>query len=500
MGRNENIEQAAAGGFDAVIVGGGITGAGIFMKCCRKGWKTLLLDQGDFAGGTSSRSAKMIHGGLRYLQYMQVKLVREALEEREFLLENYPHLVRPLPFFLPIYGSRLEKVKLKVGLSGYDALAGHSRLPKHRSLSRSEAISRYPMLQPDGLKGGFYYFDAITNDARLTNEVIMEGCQLGGTAINYVQADLPESGSGSVGHLACTDMLTGNQFRIESENYIAAAGIWTDEFLKTGPGKPIMNPSKGVHIVVDGSRFPDKDVLLIPCTDDRFIWACPWENNLVLIGATDTPYAGGLREPGTTEADVRYLLDNTNCHLEGFQLTEDDILSVYSGLRPLLNDSGTSDTVKMSRDYKVWWDRDNLLAIAGGKLTSFLSMADHVLEKFGERAGTPDLPAAEKPKGSVELLADLASAGSAGAPEPTDGAVREQEIRFFVRYQHVMKIADVLSRRLSVSYGMKDFDSRLVEQVAHIMADELNWPADRTAAEIADYREHWELLHTWTKN
>jgi glycerol-3-phosphate dehydrogenase len=501
MTRRDKISQAGSSKYDVVVIGGGITGAGIFLKCCRQGLNTLLVDRDDFAAGTSSRSAKMIHGGLRYLQYLQVNLVREALEERNFLLEHYAHLVKPLPFLMPVYDSQFARMKIKVGLAGYDALAGSSKLPRHRSLTSDEVRKTYPMLREKGLKGGFYYYDAITNDARLTNEVIMQGCQAGGTAINYVTASFPSGTSGSLMELDCHDELNDVSFSVRADHYISAAGIWSDEFLrgngKAGSAGSIMKPSKGVHIVVDGAPFPKEDVLLVPCEDKRFIWICPWENGLVIIGATDTAFSGDLREPGTTKADIRYLLDNANRYLRNVTLTEDDILSMFSGLRPLLNEEGESDTVKMSRDYKVWWEKDNLLAIAGGKLTSFLSMADHVLEKLLKKQGSVRItghPAGESAVAAIEVIRQQ----EAGAGEPLPGFEQHDvaEVIYFVRKQHAEKISDVLTRRLSLSYGLKDYDEALISAVAGIMQRELGWSDAVLAQRLADYRRHWETLHS----
>ena len=230
------------------------------------------------------------------------------------------------------------------------------------------------MLKKEGLKGGFYYYDALTNDARLTNEVIMDACDLGGIAINYLAATAFQKEEGAISSITVKDQISGNEFQVNSQYFISAAGVWTDEILNylEDQKAPMMLPGKGIHLVVDGARFPKKDVLIIPCTDKRFLWICPWVDGLVIIGATDTPYRGALREPGATKEDVNYILSNVNQHLQGFELTEKDILSVYSGLRPLIDEEGADNSAKVSRDYKIWWEKENLLMIAGGKFTSFL--------------------------------------------------------------------------------------------------------------------------------
>ncbi|MCP4123264.1 MAG: glycerol-3-phosphate dehydrogenase/oxidase [Bacteroidetes bacterium] len=493
MYRKDKIQNASNETFDVAIIGGGITGAGIFLRCCEQGLKTILVDQSDFAAGTSSRSAKMIHGGLRYLEHFQVKLVKEALTEREHLLNNYPHLVRPLPFLMPIYGSAFDLMKMKVGLTGYDALAGSSKLPKHKSFGKREILKKYPMLRGKGLKGGIYYYDALTNDALLTNEVIMQACNLGGVALNYMDVEEIDISDTTVETLSCRDGLSGEEVKVSAKHFISAAGIWTDEVVaKAGAEREsIMKPSKGIHLVLDGERFPPEDVLIIPTSDDRFLWICPWLEGLVLIGTTDTAFEGDLGEPGCTDHDIDYILSNINNYLDGIQLTREDILSAFSGLRPLLNEEGAENTSKMSRDYKIWWKNENLLVIAGGKLTSFLSMADKVVEKLAERSDKLfDIQPPETKIAADSLKEYLDKEGS------TD---LETRIRFFVTHQHAEKIEDVLTRRLIASYRMRALDNDLVKSVADVMAEELNWSDETKSSRIEDYRKHWEHMHPHIK-
>ncbi len=510
--RAEKIAAAKSDHFDIVIIGGGITGAGIFLKCCQQGLKTLLIDANDFASGTSSRSAKMVHGGLRYLQYMQIRLVKEALKERENLLQLYPHLVKPLPFLMPIYGSRFSILKMSIGLSGYDKLAESSILPKHKMFKKRRIVADYPMLKKDGLVGGLYYYDAITNDARLTNEVIMEGCELGGVALNYVEAEKFESDSKAVKSIRCNDLLNDQQFEITANNYISATGVWTDEILTklNQNASKMMLPGKGIHIVVDGEKFPDQDVLIIPCTDKRFLWICPWVDGLVIIGSTDTPYEGDLREPGTTQEDVDYILQNINNYLEGFAISESDILSIFSGLRPLIDEQKDKDnSSKVSRDYKVWWEKENLLMIAGGKLTSFLSMADQVMsyiavktkfkevsnekyDKFNESDHLTKRWGKHAPK--VKALLEEDPTRNQKLVESLDYQIAD--IIYYIRFQNAEKLSDILSRRMALTYRMKKINTKLVDTVADTMQKELNWSEDVKQLRIKDFELHWQTLHT----
>lgn len=506
MSRTERIEQLQSEEFDVVVIGGGITGAGILLKCVEQGWKTALVERNDYASGTSCRSAKMIHGGLRYLEYMQIKLVKEALEERENLLTRYSHLVRPLPFVLPVYKSAFEKVKLKIGLSGYDALSGSSSLPGHESLSTSDMKRHYPMLKSKGLKGGFKYYDALTNDARLTNDVIMEANYKGATALNYISV---ESFRDRV--LQCEDILTGEQLSIRTKMVVSATGIFTDRFLKdlNTDHHPVMKPSKGVHLILDGSRFPKRDVLLIPTTDKRFLWICPWVDGLVLVGATDTPFNGELQEPGVTKDDVDYIISNCNRYLQGFQLKPSDILSSFSGLRPLLDEDGEEDTTKVSRDYKIWWQERDLLTIAGGKLTSFLSMADSVVRrikpdrKMVSSSNEPSNSKAGPITDSPGLDGDWARLFEEAlqAPDADNPAWNSilTVVTFFIKHQQVEKLSDVLTRRLALTYRMGTYPESFVQRIAAAMQEELNWTDDVKKARIDDYKRHWESLHDHLK-
>ena len=510
MSRDHNIEKAKSEHFDVIIIGGGITGAGIFLRCCQNGLKALLIDSNDFASGTSSRSAKMIHGGLRYLQYMQIKLVKEALKEREHLLQLYPHLIKPLPFLMPIYNSRLTVGKMKVGLFGYDQLASSSILPKHKRLSKDSVIKQYPMLKKEGLKGGFYYYDAITNDARLTNEVIMEASELGGIAINYLSATSFEKEKERIFAIAAKDQLTGEEFPIKAEHYISATGVWTDEILEklNHQEEKMMLPGKGIHLVMDGSRFPEKDVLLIPCDDKRMLWICPWVDGLVIIGTTDTAYQGDLREPGATQQDVDYVLDNLNKSLSGIQVSKEDILSIYSGLRPLIDEKKESESNKVSRDYKIWWEKENLLMIAGGKLTSFLSMADNMLKELAtkrtftikqnitKQASKPIGNLAEKWGVNANKVEGILQEDSNYSRVLIEGLdYLEADVIFYIRYQNAQKLSDVLTRRMSITYRMKVIDDALVKRVANIMQKELNWTEAKRAQRIIDFEAHWKTLH-----
>lgn len=526
MLRNASISKALETNFDIIIIGGGITGAGIFLKASQLGLKTLLLDKGDFASGTSSRSSKLIHGGLRYLQYLQIKMVYEGLSEREHLLKLYPHLVKPQPFFMPVYHSRVNRLKMSVGLTGYDYLQGKGSMPKHTSIPKEDISFKFPQIVNEDLKGGFIYYDARTNDARLTNEVVQQGVQAGGIAINYTEVRNFQNKASKVTSVECYDVLNQKELIFEGQNFVSATGVWTDEVLnrcKT-QDKQFMKPSKGVHIVVSGDFFPKDTVLILPSVegDGRFIWSVPWEDNLCVIGTTDTDYSESIDEIKTTKEEVHYLINAVNKYLIDAPLTEEHILSVYAGLRPLLNDfEEDKESTSRSRDYETWWVNDNFLCIAGGKLTSFLSMADHVITDFSKNIAVSN-PVENQAKILKGLKSDLPTYPTYQILRSIYGDVNTKliknivdeadnnalqldikyrylvaEIIFFIRYQHAVTLDDIFTRRTLISYNMKDWDEKLINNVCNICVGELGWSEQEVKEHISLYRNNWELMHRW---
>lgn len=516
MNRHENIKRASTEYFDLVVIGGGITGAGIALTAARKGWKTLIIDKHDFANGTSSRSAKMIHGGLRYLQNLQIKLVREALHERESLLKEYPHLVKPQPFFMPIYKSRLTKIKLGIGLSGYDYLTGESSMPKHAKLDMDEIKMKFPFIKTSSMVGGFLYYDAKTNDARLTNEVIQEACDLGVIALNYFELKEFQIQKKKVQSISCLDNISTEKIQIKSKVFISATGVWTDELLKQFDGndkKQYMMPSKGVHLILSADHFSKDYVMLFPTSngDGRMIWCMPWDDNLNVVGTTDTDYNGDYDKVSVMDDEVDYIIDSINMQLKDKKITKDDILSVYAGFRPLINDNDESKkSNQRSRDYQIWWNNDNMLTISGGKLTSFLSMAEncihtieekHVIEsvdnedikintlidKFKHRYGIKN----------ATLIANIAQSNSDLTENFSNYPYCTAEVIFFIRHQNALRLDDILTRRTLISYQMKKYDTILVAKISTIMAKELNWNNKQIEIEQNIYHDAWKLMHTW---
>ncbi|HRB92370.1 MAG TPA: glycerol-3-phosphate dehydrogenase/oxidase, partial [Chitinophagales bacterium] len=465
MKRAYNIQRATSELFDVVVIGGGITGAGIALTAAKKGWKTLIIDKHDFSFGTSSRSAKMIHGGLRYLQHLQIKLVKEALHEREHLLKEYPHLVKPQPFFMPIYKSRLSKIKLGIGLSGYDYLTGESSMPKHSEIELEEIKEKFPQLKTDSMLGGFVYYDAKTNDARLTNEVIQEATDLGAVAINYFELIEFKKNENSISSIICKDKISNFTQQIKSKVFISATGIWTDDLMHTfnpNENKKFMQPSKGIHLIMSAEHFPKDCVLLLPTSngDGRMLWCMPWDDNLNIVGTTDTDYTESNEEIPVLENEVNYILNSVNAQLKEKQLTHQDILSVFAGIRPLLNDAENKKSKDRSRDYQLWWNNDNMLTISGGKLTSFLSMAEKAVETIEEKHiiaanGNNEIKINTlidrfKHRYGIKnatLIANIARDNENITHNFEKYPYCMAEILFFIQHQHAQKLDDILTRR-----------------------------------------------------
>ena len=513
MNRQALISAAHNDTFDICIIGGGITGAGILATAQERGLKAILVEKNDFASGTSSRSSKMIHGGLRYLRYLQVNLVQEALQERGHLLQIYTHLVKPLSFILPSFNSELDLLSKHLALIAYDKLAGKAMVHPHKRLSAAELQKELPGFLSKGLKGGMLFWDAYTNDARLTSDVLCDAALQGAVVLNYVEANQFIKENNSVKVLVCKDVITGETIGIKAKVYINATGVWTDEILEKlfGPSAKKMEPTKGVHLLIPSGRLPKGHAIAVVSTtgDKRFLYTLPWENGLTILGSTDTEYREKPDEPDVTTEDIKYILDAFNASFPDAKLTTQDIVSVYSGLRPLLNEKNAKSTYSRSREYEIWWSESNFINIAGGKLTSFLSMGKHCMDVVESRFKSlgPEkkeiAPASEYngrwknnygPSGTyIENI--LGEDALYDAPISATWKYTRAEMIFFIRYQFAQTLADLLTRRTSITYAMKYFDEALVKNMAGLMAKELNKPESWIQEQIGKYHQHWLEYH-----
>ncbi len=373
--------------FDLAVVGGGVTGAGIARDAAMRGLSVALVEKDDFGQGTSSRSSRMIHGGLRYLRHGQLRLVRESLREREVLLKIAPHLAYGFPFLLPVYeGSKNSRLMLKVGLTGYDLLAGSRLLRHHTMFSRKKLLGVEPTLRRQGLRGGFRYYDCLVNDARLTLATVLSAAREGAVTASYVEAIELERGNGRVTGVRFRDRLSGQTGALRARVVVNAAGPWVDQVRAMGGAAPILRPTKGIHLVVPHSRLPLSGAVVVTAGDGRMLFAVPL-GDYSYVGTTDTDYRDDPDAVLADADDVGYLLDAANATFEGADLRTPDVISTWAGVRPLVAEEGASAPSDVSRDYEVRMEPEGLVSIAGGKLTTYRAMAEDLVKRVVRREG-----------------------------------------------------------------------------------------------------------------
>lgn len=489
--------------YDIAVVGGGATGLGVALDAAARGFSVVLVESFDFAKGTSSRSTKLVHGGVRYLAQGNIALVREALHERTLLLSNAPHLVQPLAFVVPSY-KWWETPFHGLGLKMYDALAGKAGLGETQLLSRDQTLALLPTLQPQGLKGGVQYWDGQFNDARLALAIARTAALHGALLVNYCQAsDLLYDKDKVVG-LVCEDTLTKRRYNIKAGCVVNAAGVWVDELrLKDGAAhggegqrasEPMVAPSQGVHIVVD-REFLDGDVgLMVPKTaDGRVLFAVPWLGK-VILGTTDTPRHELLLEPLPLKEEVDFILNESARYLSRAP-KRTDVKSIWVGLRPLVkrqkNDG--DNTKRLSREHTVVISRSGLVTVTGGKWTTYRAMAEDVLKRCA------DYELIEKRKAGITEHLKLIGSGPLGmamraiyqAPglhsygdeqsvlTSMQGAqtnlcdgLTEAMVRFAARYEYAITVEDVLARRSRLLFLDARLALALAKRVGAILFEE----------------------------
>lgn len=436
--RAANLNRMKGEAFDVAVIGGGITGAGIALDAASRGLTVALIEKRDFASGTSSRSSKLIHGGLRYLEQFQFSLVREALEERATLKKMAPHLSEPLAFLVPVYlaGTRSplgnSKLKLRAGLWLYDLLAGRKNIARHRWLGRDEAVSFAPELESKNLRGGFLYYDCLTDDARLVIEVIKEAARHGAVVANYARV----RGHDRIRGVEVEDTLDKRVFNLNARVVVNATGVWSDEITRLADprSRNHLRPSKGVHVVLPSEKFGNKATVLIPSlSEQRFLFVIPWQGRTV-IGTTDTDYAGDLDEPRAESEEIARILESAARYFPGAGISIDDVISSYAGLRPLVGGDGKS-TKELSRKEEIFENESGLISIIGGKLTTWRRMAERVV----------DLVARKLERGSRSITASLRLANSAALT----GNLKEEAARAAAEFDVPVAIVEHLMQ----SYG-----------------------------------------------
>lgn len=512
---------------DVLVIGGGVVGAGAALDAASRGLSVGIIEAGDWAGGTSSRSSKLVHGGIRYLEQLDFALVREALVERGRLLRTIaPHLVRPIPFLYPLTRPLIERAYVGAGMLLYDVFSysGGRRpgVPLHRHVSRTTMLERMPGLRPRAFRGGLRYFDAQVDDARLVATLVRTAAGTGAVAANRVSAVGVRSGD-PLHVVTARDEETGDEFEIRARSLVTATGVWTEDsqHLIGGARGLGVTMSKGVHIVVDRDRLPGEWGMILRAGPSVLL-LIPWGRHW-LIGTTDTPWTLDKSSPSATSADVDYLLAQINTVLAD-PLTRDDVRAVWSGLRPLV--AGTAgSTAKLSREHVVDVPRPGIAVIAGGKLTTYRVMArdavdaavlgrvaarrsrtrglplvgarnlaearaalDDLLREYALPAATGDRLIGRYGDRVAEVVAPIADHPELAEPLPDAGGAIGAEARYAVTHEGALHLNDVLTRRLRI--GMESSDAGLASAplVASIMAAELGWDSARVAEELALYR------------
>lgn len=536
--RGEALQRLADGPFDVLVVGGGITGAGVALDAASRGLRTALVERDDFASGTSSKSSKMVHGGLRYLQQGEVGLVYQALHERQRLRNNAPHLVGLLPFLLPIFtkeGPIPRKLARALGWAMwmYDLTGGWRIGKRHQRLSRDEVLEEMPTLRKDRVAGGYLYYDAKADDARLTLGIVRTAVlDHGAVAANGVSlVGLREDADGVVtgAEVEVVDPPEGTdaRFTVDASVVVNAAGVWSDDVRAyaegTHPGS--IRPAKGVHITVPWDLVRNQIAAVVPVPGDkRSVFVVPWGEH-TYIGTTDTDYDGDVDHPACTPDDVEYLLRAINGAIDG-TITEDDIVGTWAGLRPLVKDAGSERTADLSRRHKVRSTGDHLVTITGGKLTTYREMAEDtvdearkllpeaVRQRTKRKSPTRSLrfhgaegweAVASGPPGPVSAEALEHLAGRYGNEarvvlamvehDPTLGEPLVEglpylraEAVFAVRYEMARTLADVLDRRTRARLLEHEATAAAVDEVAALVGPELGWSDERARAEVDAYR------------
>jgi glycerol-3-phosphate dehydrogenase len=430
--------------WDAVIVGGGATGLGIAVDAAARGLRVALIDSGDFGRGTSSRSTKLIHGGVRYLAQGNVKLVREALEERATLLANAPHLVHALEFVVPCYRP-LDRAILRLGLGMYDLLAGRRSLGPTRWLSRDETLARLPGIRAEGLAGGVSYWDGQFDDALMCVALMQTAHALGATAVNYVRCDGLKIRDGRIAGVRAVDAETGEGFELATHCVFNAAGVWVDGVrrLADPAARKLITVSQGSHLVVDRDFLPGSAALMIPKTrDGRVLFVIPWLDKL-LIGTTDGPRPDAPWEPQPSREEVEFMLDTARGYLAR-PIAAADVRARFAGLRPLYDPGKASSTAAISREHAVLTEFGNLISIVGGKWTTYRRMAVDALAAAA-RAGL--LAARSARTEELALVVDRVLADPARRCAP-DAAYAEHCRRF----TQARTGEDVIARRARLAY------------------------------------------------
>lgn len=553
--RTRNLDRLAHGTYDVVVIGGGITGTGVALDAASRGLRTALIERDDFASGTSSKSSKMVHGGLRYLQSGDVRLVYQALRERQRLIDNAPHLVHVVPFLIPIFSGRSGIIPRRVARAlgwamwAYDLTGGIRIGKRHKRLGRDAALAHMPTLNPERLAWAYLYYDAYADDARLTLTVARTAAiEHGAVVVNHARvagfrkaASIGDGGA-SGGRIDGVQVETaeGRQIEVRAHTVVNAAGVWTDDVraLDEGIHPQSIRPAKGIHITVPWHKVRNDIAAVIPVRRDRrSIFVVPWpsadgtlggDDGFTYVGTTDTDYDGDIDDPQCTAEDIDYLLDALNATVRQ-PLDRSDVLGSWAGLRPLVRDGVDQRTADLSRRHHITISDSGVITIMGGKLTTYRDMAEDTVDKVVERLGElghqrvgpgrvaqhirrsqtaklrlrgaegweterdRDPHLAQRYGGDARVVRAMIEADpTLGEPLVPGLPYRQAEAVYAVRYEMATSLDDVMSRRTRARLMARDASGSAAAEIADLIGDELGWSAEQREAEVAAYRRQLE--------
>lgn len=505
--RNSLVNRLAAQNeWDLIVIGGGATGLGIALEAVSRGYSALLVEQADFAKGTSSRSTKLVHGGVRYLAQGDIQLVREASIERGLLWRNAPHLVKNQTFIIPVY-TWWDRLKYTIGLKLYDWISGRLSLGASVFIPRNKALFKLPNIKPDGLVGGVLYHDGQFDDSRLAINLVQTIIEKGGVALNYVKVTgLIKDNNQHISGVTVTDTETNKTYTCKARAVVNATGVFVDEILKMDnpAGSRSIAASQGVHLVLDKKFYPADDALMIPATSDgRVLFAVPWHGKVV-VGTTDTPVKEASLEPQALEKEIAFILENAASYFVE-KPKRSDVLSVFAGLRPLAApQDGNQKTKEISRSHKIMVTPSKLFTILGGKWTTFRKMGEDMVDRVEKELQWPHQKTATRhlaihgAAANVNLNDPLYFYGSdtpkvkalmnghAGQWLSNSLQIHEAQVIWAVRQEMARTVEDVLSRRTRALLLDARESIRMAEPVATIMAKELGkdegWVREQVAA------------------
>jgi glycerol-3-phosphate dehydrogenase len=529
--RRDDLDALASGPVDLLVIGGGITGAGIARDAAMRGLRTALVDAGDFGHGTSSRSTRLVHGGLRYLEHGWLRLVFEASRERRILLRIAPHLVRPLPFVFPIHaGSRVGLLRLAAGLWLYDLLSLFRNVHPHRMLSRRAVMQVEPQLRDQGLRGGAVYYDGYCDDARLVLATVRSARRHGALTASYAAVTALEKAGGRVRGAVVSDAVGARRVAVHAHVTVNATGPWTDALrrMDEAGAEPLLRLTKGVHVAVPRPRAGNAGALTLTSPlDGRVMFVLPW-GDVTVIGTTDSDFTGDPGEAAPTGDDVTYLLRSANAFFPDARLGPEDVIASWAGLRPLLADGAGGATAAVPREHRIAESASGLLTIAGGKLTTYRAMAQELVDvvaaklkamdgrRLPPRAPTDREPLPGGEVADLELLvrelvkeetpedvarhlvdnygSEAVAVANLAAREPTLAQrlvgglpLLKAEVVHQARREMALSVSDVMVRRTRLFHQRPGQGADAAPIVASLLARELGWDAAGEADSLAGY-------------